>query len=93
METGHRMGPGNRGEPMENRGERWRWRDGLRGEERERQQAGKEAWAGRQQGWGAGQRKTPGRERAGRKKCAEGTTPPKASWFSFPYSPISPTRV
>ena len=70
METeGHRMGPGNRGEPMENRGERWRQRDGLRGKDRERQRAGKEAWAGRQQ------RKTPGRERAGRKKRAEGTTP------------------
>lgn len=58
MKTGHRTGPGNRGEPMENRGERWRQRDGLRGKEMERQQAGKEAWAGRQTaGMGGGAEK------------------------------------
>ena len=82
------MGPDNRKGSMGNWGERWRQRDGLRGK--------KEGEA-------------VGRERAGTdgmledrrerhqietgQKWAEGTTAPKASWFPFPSSPTSPTRV
>ena len=68
--------------------------------ERERWTEGEKRGRGSGQGksrdrWyvGGQERKTPDRERAERQKWAEGTTAPKASWFPFPSSPTSPTRV